>query len=185
MPRWVFSSRRSLAALTPLALPPSPPSPPPLSHPFFTLPPFLILFLLLFARRALNYGGNATKSSRLIELLLESRSARRSPYEKRRKKKEGKKRRGPSSPYSLPPSHHTPSPFILSFVRPSLAGMITRRREFPGNNFECVRLPARSRARGEPESVDRTCPNWGYPSAIVSPSSTRAFRSCARARALM
>lgn len=99
----------------------------PLSQPS-ALPPFLFLFLPLFARRALNYGGNATKSSELIELLLESRRGVRLT------KKEREKKRGPSS---LRPSS---SPFILAFVQPSLAGMISRRREFPGNNFECVRL---------------------------------------------
>lgn len=134
--------------------------------PIIPFPPFLFLFLLLFARRALNYGGNATKSSRLIELLLESRRAAFTLRKKEEKMEEKKDK-------ALPPLTAAP-PFILFFVRPSLAGIISRRREFPGNNFECVRLPARSRARGELESVDRTRPKLGLSfedSSIVSPSS--------------
>lgn len=60
-----------------------------LSHPP-VLPPFLFLFLPLFARRALNYGGNATKSSGLIELLLESRRGVR--LTKKGKEKKGRKK---------------------------------------------------------------------------------------------
>lgn len=97
--------------------------------PTFALPPFLFLFLLLFARRALNYGGNATKSSRLIELLLESRRGVR--LTKKEREKRAKKNEVP------PPCAFLP---LHTRLCPSLAGMISCRREFPGNNFECVRL---------------------------------------------
>lgn len=98
------SSRRSTAVAVATAAPSQPSRPSALS---------LSISTSLFARRALNYGGNATKSSGLIELLLESQCGVRLT----KKKEEEKKTHAvvPPSCAAFPPPLSRPPTFRALF----------------------------------------------------------------------
>lgn len=89
MPRWALVAAAPFLPLTPPVFSPS-------------------ISASLRARRALNYGDNAARSSGLIELLLESHDAVFALRKKGKRERERKKASFLAPP--LPPSSHQPAP---------------------------------------------------------------------------
>lgn len=152
MPRWVLLA--ALPSFYPLT-----PSPPPSAF-------SSSISASLRARRALNYGDNAARSSGLIELLLESHDAVFA-LRKKGQRREKKKRASFSCPPPLPPSCH---PSALPFF--PLSGSRSREWSLNGVNFREIISSACetrfSRARRWARIRRSNSPKLGLSSAVPS-----------------